>query len=310
MLYTKIINKGMYVKLTVSGFIIGLFAVVGLSMVNGASAAAAPLYVALGDSYSSGVGADVDPAKTQPIANSFDPASGGCQRAYKAYPVLLAQNLGAQLRNVTCAGATTDNILQTGQFGQPAQIEAVTSDALLVTVTIGGNDIDFGGIMGCIASKECDGNSPEAIHTLDILHNHLYNRVANVITAIQERAPGARILFGGYPQIYPNEGQSAGTCSAYLSGGEMSGWNYIQNTMNDTVKWAVQNNGGNVRYVDPYAAGSPFMQKSIWGQTKDACSTWNKRAMNGYGTVNPSSALHLNVLGQQHYYSIFRSRVF
>lgn len=297
-------------KVKLNGFFIALLAIVGLSIGGSSAASAAPLYVSLGDSYSSGVGADVDPTKSQPIANSFDPASGGCQRAYKAYPVLLAKNLGAQLRNVTCAGATTDNILYTGQFGQPAQINAVTSDALLVTVTIGGNDIDFAGIMGCISSKECDGSSPEAIHTLDLLNNHLYGRVSNVITAIQQRAPGARILMGGYPQIYPNEGKSAGTCSAYLSGGEMSGWNYIQNTMNDTIKWAVLNNGGNVRYVDPYATNSPFMKKSFSGQTKDACSTWNQRAMNGYGTVNPSSALHPNLLGQQHYYDIFRSRVY
>ncbi|MBI3889407.1 SGNH/GDSL hydrolase family protein [Candidatus Saccharibacteria bacterium] len=285
---------------------LGVAALLGTTSVS----AAKPLYVALGDSYSSGVGADVDPTKSQPIANSFDPNSGQCQRAYKAYPVLLAANLGAQLRNVSCAGATTANILTTGQFGQPAQINAVTSDAQLVTFTIGGNDIEFSGIMNCIASKECDGNSPEAITTLDILNNQLYGRVSNVITAIQQKAPGARILVGGYPQIYPNEGSSAGTCSSYLSGGEMSGWNYIQNTMNDTIKWAVLNNGGNVRYVDPYASTSPFMKKSFIGQTKDACSTWNQRAMNGYGTLNPSSALHPNLLGQQHYYDIFRSRVY
>lgn len=297
-------------KYRVSKMIVAIFAVGSVIGLGGATASAAPLYVALGDSYSSGVGADVDPAKSQPIANSFDPASSHCQRAYKAYPVLLAKNLGAQLRNVTCAGATTDNILYSGQFGEPAQINAVTSDALLVTVTIGGNDIDFGGIMGCISAKECDASSPEAIRTLDILHNQLYGKVSSVITAIQQRAPGARILVGGYPQIYPNEGSTAGTCSAYLSGGEMSGWNYIQNTMNDTIKWAVQNNGGNVRYVDPYAATSPFMKKSFWGQTKDACSTWSQRAMNGYGTVNPNSALHPNVLGQQHYFEIFRSRVY
>ena len=284
----------------------------GVATLFGATnvSAAKPLYVALGDSYSSGVGADVDPTKTMPVANSFDPASGGCQRAYKAYPVLLANNLGAQLRNVSCAGATTSNILTTGQFGQPAQINAVTSDAQLVTVTIGGNDIEFSGIMNCIASKECDGSSPEAITTLDILNNQLYDRISNVITAVQQRAPGARILVGGYPQIYPNEGSSAGTCNSYLSGGEMSGWNYIQNTMNDTIKWAVLNNGGNVRYVDPYATTSPFVKKSVFGQTKDACSTWNQRAMNGYGTVNPSSALHPNLLGQQHYFDIFRSRVY
>lgn len=297
-------------KQVLSRSIAAAFVIAGMIGFGTSNAAAAPLYVALGDSYSSGVGADVDPTKSQPIANSFDLMSGQCQRAYKAYPALLAKNLGAQLRNATCAGATTDTILYTGQFGESAQINAVTNDALLVTVTIGGNDIDFGGIMGCISAKECDANSPEAIHTLDVLHNQLYGKISTVITAIQQRAPGARILVGGYPQIYPNEGSSAGTCSAYLSGGEMSGWNYIQNTMNDTIKWAVQNNGGNVRYVDPYASTSPFIKKSIWRQTKDACSTWNQRAMNGYGTINPSSALHPNLLGQQHYFEIFRSRVY
>jgi lysophospholipase L1-like esterase len=274
------------------------------------SAEAKPLYVALGDSYSSGLGSDVDPTKSQPIANTYDPASGQCYRAYKAYPALLANNLGAQLRNVSCAGATTSTILNGGQFGQPAQIEAVTSDAQLVTITIGGNDIEFGGTMNCIAGRDCDINAPEVQATLDVLHNHLYNRVAAVVAAVQQRAPNARILIGGYPQIYPNEGSSAGVCSAYLNQSEMGGWNYIQNTMNDTLRNVAVNNGGNVRYVDPYLSTSPFMKKSISGQTKDACSTWNQKTINAYGTVNPDSALHPNILGQQAYYSIFRSRVY
>jgi hypothetical protein len=47
------------------------------------------------------------------------------------------------LVDVTCSGATTVHLLQGGQFGQPAQLDAVTPATQLVTVTIGGNDVFF-----------------------------------------------------------------------------------------------------------------------------------------------------------------------
>jgi hypothetical protein len=57
--------------------------------------AAAPLYVALGDSYSAGLGADNDPSQATPLPNDYDPASGACQRAYNSYPHLVAQEAGS-----------------------------------------------------------------------------------------------------------------------------------------------------------------------------------------------------------------------
>lgn len=296
--------------LKITSFVASIAAGIIVVLAGSSVSAAGPLYVALGDSYSAGVGADIDPTKSQPIANSFDPASGACQRAYKSYPNLIAPQYGAVLRNVTCSGAQTADIVGTGVNNQPAQVNAVTADAQLVTITIGGNDIGFGSLMGCIKNKECTGSEPEAIATLNALNNDVWPRLIDVFTQIKQRAPNALILVGGYPQIYPNAGQSAGTCASYLSQGEMDGWNYIQSTLNRYIKETAMTVGGNIRYVDTYAPNTVFTKKSITGQTKDACSTWNQRTMNGFSTVSPSASVHPNLLGQQAYATLFKSYIY
>jgi len=47
------------------------------------------------------------------------------------------------LVDVTCSGATTADVLRAGQFDQPAQLDAVSDETQLVTVTIGGNDVFY-----------------------------------------------------------------------------------------------------------------------------------------------------------------------
>jgi hypothetical protein len=47
------------------------------------------------------------------------------------------------LTDVSCGNATTDNILTTPQKDHPPQIDAVTPDTKLVTITIGGNDVGY-----------------------------------------------------------------------------------------------------------------------------------------------------------------------
>ncbi|NEE11464.1 lipase, partial [Streptomyces sp. SID7499] len=66
---------------------------------SAADSAAAGGYVALGDSYSSGVG-----------AGSYLSDSGDCRRSTKAYPYLWqAANSPASFDFVACSGATTSS---------------------------------------------------------------------------------------------------------------------------------------------------------------------------------------------------------
>ena len=87
-------------------------------------------YVALGSSFASG----------PLIPNEVDHS---CLRSSNNYPHLVAAKLKLALTDVSCGNATTDNVVSTPQGANPLQIQAVTPDTKLVTVTIGGNDVSY-----------------------------------------------------------------------------------------------------------------------------------------------------------------------
>ena len=90
-------------------------------------------YVAMGSSFAAGPG-------IAPRAPSSPRRAG---RSSGNYAHLVARALGLDLQDVTYSGATTSDILQPSAAGQPAQLEAVTPDTRLVTITAGGNDVGF-----------------------------------------------------------------------------------------------------------------------------------------------------------------------
>lgn len=89
--------------------------------------------IALGSSFAAGPG-------IEPLA---DRAAG---RSKRNYPHLVAGRLGARLVDATVSGATTSTILSGAQRGRSRfapQIQSVTADATLVTITAGGNDLGY-----------------------------------------------------------------------------------------------------------------------------------------------------------------------
>ena len=95
-----------------------------------ASAQSAVAYVALGDSYSSGVG-----------AGSYIGSSGSCDQSTNAYPALWdAANQPASYVSEACSGATTATVLS-------SQLSALSSATTLVSITVGGNDVGFSSVM-------------------------------------------------------------------------------------------------------------------------------------------------------------------
>jgi lysophospholipase L1-like esterase len=87
-------------------------------------------YVALGDSYASGVG-----------SGSYTTESGSCLRSTKAYPQLWTNaHAPSSFRFAACSGAKTTDV-------NANQLSAVSSSTTLVSITIGGNDVGFAGVM-------------------------------------------------------------------------------------------------------------------------------------------------------------------
>ncbi|KAJ5959800.1 uncharacterized protein N7479_006950 [Penicillium vulpinum] len=118
-------------------------------------------------------------------------------RSGQNYPHLLAQHLDADLTDLSVSGATLLNITvdpQSTAFNVtfPPQITDLPEDADIITVTAGGNDINYiGGMIADACDAELQSSAP-------LSPSELAERLAGVIDQIHKRAPGARVYLVEY----------------------------------------------------------------------------------------------------------------
>ncbi len=152
-------------------------------------------YVALGDSFSAG-----------PLATRPDGPAAGCLRSDRNFPSLVAERGGVpELIDVSCSGATTADLFAPrvtplGTF--PAQLDALDEDTEGVTLTLGAEDVGLLDALAECAAGTCGDSSTGIGPRID----RTAPRVAAVLAAIAERAPDARVLVVGYPEVLPGSG--------------------------------------------------------------------------------------------------------
>jgi lysophospholipase L1-like esterase len=167
-------------------------------------------YVALGSSFAAG------PGDGQRSPESLDL----CEQSDGNYPHLLARRYGLSLKDVTCSGATTGDVLEGGQWFQAAQVNAVQPGTKLVTVTVGGNDISYIGSLTAWACTNDPATVPRLVRALGMCRmpdqgkveqalRELPGQLREIATEIHRRAPAAHILFIDYTTVLPD----AGTCA-------------------------------------------------------------------------------------------------
>ena len=164
-----------------------------------ASAASAKLkpgdeYVALGSSFASG-----------PLIP--DVADASCLRSTNNYPGLVARAMKLHLTDVSCGAATTDNIITTPQGVHPLQIDAVTPNTKLVTITIGGNDVDYTATNllcsgAALQGQDCLGTSVQP-NDLEAKLAALPGKLDATFAAIKAKAPNATIVVLPYLRVMP-----------------------------------------------------------------------------------------------------------
>lgn len=201
-------------------------------------------YVALGSSMASGPG-------LAPIVDER------CQRSGANYPHRVAAALALELTDVSCGGATTDNVLTTPQeqagVGSP-QLDAVTADTAVVTITVGGNDIGYGSTLdrygyGCVGASGCPPVPPDLSAT-DRDLAAVTERLVTVLERIADRAPGARVLVVTYPTIIPPGG---GSCPVAPFPAEVAGYlRAVGDRLDAATRDAAARGGAEV--VDAYRA--------------------------------------------------------
>lgn len=159
-----------------------------------ASAATGPRLVALGDSYSSGVG-----------TRQYYAHSGACQRSPYAYPVKVAALAGASLHFKACSGATTRQVRR-------SQLGVLTRSTDIVTISVGGNDAGFTKVLVECAKPRLISDCPGAVaEARSFISRRLGGRLHRLYRAVQGASPRAHVLAVGYPHLFNGEDCNAGT---------------------------------------------------------------------------------------------------
>jgi lysophospholipase L1-like esterase len=169
-----------------TGFVTSLLLAAGLGLAGaGHATAATGGYVALGDSYSSGVG-----------AGSYISSSGSCDRSTNAYPYLWnAAHSPSSFAFNACSGATTDDVMAN-------QLGSLNSSTSLVSISIGGNDAGFSDVMTtCVLQSDSDCLARIATAEAYV-DNTLPGKLDTVYNAISAKAPSARVVVLSYPRFY------------------------------------------------------------------------------------------------------------
>jgi lysophospholipase L1-like esterase len=159
-------------------------------------------YVAMGSSYAAGPG-------LTPRAPASPRRAG---RSAGNYAHLVARALGLDLHDVTYSGATTSDLLGSSAAGQPAQLDAVTPDTRLVTITAGGNDVGYLPRLTLaslpwplralprVTARVAGFGDPAATEER---FAQLAANLATITGRLHDRAPACRVLFVDYLTILP-----------------------------------------------------------------------------------------------------------
>ncbi|MER7752207.1 SGNH/GDSL hydrolase family protein [Kitasatospora sp. NPDC097643] len=188
-------------------------------------------YVALGDSYSAGVG-----------AGSYLSDSGSCKRSSNAYPYLWKNaHAPSSFTFVACSGARTGDILN-------SQISALNSGTTLVSISVGGNDAGFASTMKtCVLESESSCLS--AVNAAEnYARNTLPGQLDQVYAAIRAKAPNAHVVVLGYPHLY----KIGGSCIFGIGDTKRAAINGAADTLDDVIAKRVANAGftfGDVRSI-------------------------------------------------------------
>jgi len=160
-------------------------------------------YVALGSSFAAGPG----------ITDLAQDGPARCGQSTDNYPRQLARALKLKLIDRSCGGATSVDVLQRGPLDLPAQLDGLTPNTRLVTVTVGGNDVRYMAGLSAAVCRSHPEALPEAARARacaapsDFVLDQAFAKTADNLKAIAAqvrlRSPQARLVFVDYVTVLP-----------------------------------------------------------------------------------------------------------
>lgn len=195
-------------------------------------AATATAYVALGDSYSSGLG-----------TRSYLDDGTDCKRSASAYPSQIAAARGHALNFRACAGAVISDV-------RTAQLPSLSSSTGLVTISVGGNDAGFADVLTECAlpawASDCNGAIDGA---QAFIGTQLPAQLTGLYGEIRGAAPAAEVVVVGYPRVFMGEDCDLLT---WFSPAEQTRLNQTADQLNAALRRAASTAG--FAFADPTQA--------------------------------------------------------
>lgn len=263
-------------------------------------------YVAMGDSYASGEGAenylegtDYDHRDEWHRESWEDDKHNRCHRSGNAY----AETIGRQNQFdgghqfVACSGARRDDLNQPNSSNddENPQMDALSEDTSFVTVSIGGNDLGFADVVrDCVENGE---NGYDLLGKCQAKHNEriagrlktLKDELIGQYRDIREKAPNARVVIVGYPELFVENPRDK--YAKRLSAEDQVWMNEKAGELNQMLREVARDSGA--EFIDPTDA--------FRGHGIGSDDPWiNSLTFKGPGAslVNPGS-FHPNAAGHQ-----------
>ena len=255
------------------------------------------IVVQMGDSYTSGEGAEpyLPGSDSGPYADQSTQSSPGetwnaCHRSQNSWfrkttlpgdsatAGTLADAFDSTLdfQSTACSGAFTTQVDPTvagtsvwgsnGEFHEVPQVDAgyLDADTTLVALTIGGNDANFTGVIkNCIAGSGCPSDA-----SVKAGIDGTQSKIVTVLQDIADDAPNAKIVLLGYPQLFGSGGTGCG--GVFLSAtqaGYLDSWASYMSSMEANAVLTADGSGSRISYWSPETGAAYFTNYRVCGPT-------------------------------------------
>jgi lysophospholipase L1-like esterase len=223
-------------------------------------------YLAIGSSFASG-------PKIQPVADA------DCERSQNNYAHLVAQDLKLALTDATCSGATVQLVLD----GTRDQLHDLTADTGIVTMTFGGNDLNYSLLTAACMTVKTACTAFASTPATTTLASKLRTDLGSLITKIHSTAPAAKIYIVSYPQVFAD---NPTTCS-----------NNSVTTANSAKLQAIGVSLDQVFHDVATSSGATLVDVYAASKGHDVCADTASRWVAGSKTTGEK--YHPNALGMQ-----------
>ena len=260
------------------------------------------MYIALGDSFTSGEGETLDSY----YLRGTNTEGGRCHVSKRSYPYLVASLIGFDVdktKNVACSGAKIIDVLGSdGYFeqqtnaltdfmpGKVPQIEFIRRyKPQIISIGIGGNNIGFSDkLKSCVMPGTCDwATSSRASVFKEIMNVKSY--LSNLYSKLKEASSGSKVLAIGYPQIIETD-----TCKSYIG-----------IILDKSERQFIYQSIGLLNNVISNAAnesGITFVDNSDVFESNKLCQSTNTPAMNGVRFGDDMEVLNIPIIGAESFH--------